>query len=380
MNKGMKVLLAAALAVVAMSSAALAAPGTSFICAYTNNNVGGATNSVSGYKIGHGSTIGTLIGPVSTNGQGIGGGFYLGGLGATKIRGYDLYVNDAATDNITHFTINKKDCTLTLDTTHYPSGDTGVVDGDGLAISPDGKFMFVGASGNFSLYSIAIGANGSLGAPVFQQSTSDYPTGITVSPDGKTLVVSYIDILQVCAYPISGGTIGTPNCQSAAGFVTGVTVDINSACVYAAEANTSVSELAAFTLTGGVLGAPTDYNPFGPGVNSNGIKASRSNKNIYLTNTYSAQITTGAISAGCGLTYTSIQTDGSAGNGDNPGEVAQAPRASGYVVTGDYNPNNTAGIGVFTEGAGGVLTPVAGSPFTLGGVTASMTVAVVGSK
>jgi hypothetical protein len=377
MNNGMKVLLTAALAVVTMSSAAMA--GTSFICAYTNNNVGGATNSVSGYKVGHGSTIGTLIGPVSTNGQGIGFGFFAGGLGATKIRGYDLYVNDAATDNITHFTINKKDCTLTLDTTLYPSGDTSVFDGDGLAVTPDGKTLFVGATGNFSLYSIAIGANGSLGAPAFQQSTPDTPAGFEVSADGKSLVVGFPNIQQVCAYPISGGTLGAPNCQSAAGEVTGVTIDINSACVYAAEANSIVSEVAAFTLTGGVLGASTEYNPFGPGVNSNGIKASRSNKNIYLTNQYSAQITTGAISAGCALTYTSIQSDGSAGS-DNPGEVAQAPRASGYVVTGDYNTNNTAAMGVFTVGAGGVLTPVAGSPFTLGGVTAAETVAVVGSK
>jgi hypothetical protein len=44
MNKMMKILLAAALAVT-MSGAAMAGKGTSFVCAYTNDNVQGPIRS-----------------------------------------------------------------------------------------------------------------------------------------------------------------------------------------------------------------------------------------------------------------------------------------------------------------------------------------------
>jgi hypothetical protein len=319
------------------------------------------------------------VGPYSTNGSGIGTGFLAGGLGATGVRQRDLYVSDGASDNITHFTINKTDCTLTLDTTLYASGDTSNLYGDGLAITPDGRTMFVGSTGDDHIYSHTIAANGSLGAPFTEASTSDAPNGIEVSPDGTTLVIAYPDIHQVCAYPISGGHLGTPNCQSTVGLAAGVSIDPASVCVYVGESNSTASEVAALTLSGGILGAPTDYNPFGPGVNSNGILVGWDNKTIYVSNQLSAQMAIGSIASNCKLTYRAIISDGV--SVDQPSQIAQGKIAHGYVVTGDYNYNGTPSMGIFRAHANGKLTPIGSGHFSLmSGAVAPQSVVVVGSE
>jgi hypothetical protein len=199
-----------------------------------------------------------------------------------------------------------------------------------------------------------------------------------VSPDGKTLVVAYSNIQLVCAYPIPGGHLGTPNCQSTAGVPATVSIDPGSACVYTAEGNGSASEIAAFTLTGGVLGAPTEYNPFGPGINSIGILVNWDNKAIYVTNPISAQMSIGSIASGCKLTYKTVISDG-VPNSDFPGQIAQAKIAHDYVVTGDYNINGTPSMGIFRANANGKLTPIGSGQFPLCGAD-PVTVVVVGSE
>jgi 6-phosphogluconolactonase (cycloisomerase 2 family) len=382
MNKAMKTLLAAAL-VATMSQAAMAGDGPSYICAYVNDNVFGP-NFVEGYKVGPGRAT-THLGPYSTNGQGGANvEFFAGGLGATRVHPRlttgDLYVSDAGSDNISHFTINKADCTVILDATLYPSGDTSGLFGDALAITPDGSTMFVGSTGDNHIYSHTIAANGSLGATFTEASASAYPTGMEVSPDGTALVVSYSNRQEVCAYPISGGHLDAPNCQSTASNPAGVSIDPASACVYAGESNGLRSEVAAFPLTGGVLGTATEYNPFGPGVNSNGILVNWDNKAIYVSNQLSAQMTTGLIAKGCKLTYKAIISDGVSGS-DHPSQIAQDKRAHGYVVTGDFGLGGAPSMGIFTVSVNGKLTPIGSGQFPLmSGTVAPTTAMVVGSK
>jgi DNA-binding beta-propeller fold protein YncE len=368
MNQAMKILLVAGFAVTT-SGAAMA----SHICAYVNDNVSGTPNTAEGYMIGPGTAI-VYVGRYATNGSGTGLGFTAGGYGATRVREGDLYVDDTDSRNITHFTINKTNCTLTLDTTLYPSGETSGFDGDVLAITPNGRTMFVGSYDALQIYSHTISANGSLGATFTEASTPDAPQSLEVSPDGKTLVVSYDAPAQVCAYPISGGHLGTPNCQSTAGFPAGVSIDPVSACVYAAEANPfGPSEVAAFTLTGGVLGVSTEYNPFGPGRDSEGILVNWDNKAIYVTNSASAQMTIGAIGPGCKLTFKAIISDG--GSDNFPGQIAQARIAHGPVVNGDCG---TPTMGIFHAHANGNLTPIGTGQFQLHG--SPQTVVVVGAE
>jgi hypothetical protein len=238
--------------------------------------------------------------------------------------------------------------------------------------------MFVGSTGDHHIYSHTISADGSLGSPFTEGSSRSYPVGIEVSPDGTALVVSSANIQQVCAYPISGGHLGAPNCQSTAGYPEGVSIDPSSACVYAAEGGFGASEIAAFTLTGSVLGSPTDY-PFGPGINSVGILVNWDNKAIYVSNQHSAQVTIGSIATGCKLTYRTIISDGVAWS-DEPGQIAQAKIAHGYVVTGNFSNNFTPSMGIFRAHVNGNLTPIGSGQFPLmSGLVAPLTVVVVGA-
>jgi DNA-binding beta-propeller fold protein YncE len=313
----------------------------------------------------------------------IGGGFIAGGLGATRVRESDLYVTDGASENITHFTINQTDCTLTLDTRLYPSGDTGMIYGDSLTITPDGRTMFVGATGDKHIYSHKVASDGSLGKIFTEASTPDTPDGFEVSPDGHTLIANYVDKHQVCAYPISGDHhLGTPNCQDTVGAPTGVSIDRASKCVYAAEADFRGTEVAVFKLREGILGTPTEYNPFGIGIDSEGILVNWDNTAIYISNSYSATVTEGTISPGCKLTYEAIISD-ALGGSDEPGQIAQEKIVHGYVVTGDSRNRfqGASSMGIFQAHANGKLTPIGSGQFPLmGGVDTPLTVVVVGAK
>jgi WD40 repeat protein len=343
MNKGTRFLLAACL--VALTSGAAMAH---HVCAYANDNINGSLmgdpNTVDGYKFGLGGPT-IYLKPVATNGQGTGGGFYLSGMGAAWISGKALYAEDALTNDITHFQIDLGSCHLSIDHTNYPSGDTAVGMGDGLAVTPNGRFLYVGSTGDNNIYLHSIESHGFLGLPASVATTPDTPNGIAVSPDGQTLVVAYPNIQQVCAYPIqTNGALGPSNCQTTSGFPAAITIDPSSTCVYAGEANGSASEVAALALTPGTLGTPADYI-LGTGVNSSAVLGSSNNTHLFITNQGSAQITTASISRGCSLSWGAgnIIDDGS--STDSPGQIAQGGNLP-FIVTGDYSSAMTPQMGI----------------------------------
>jgi hypothetical protein len=309
MIKAGKIVVAAALAAVACGPAM-----ANHVCAYANDNIytggSGQINTVDGYKFGIGGLT-SYLQPVATNGEGAGAGFSAGGLGALRISHNDLYVDDAATNYITHFKITYYNCALTRDNNIYSSGDTGLGTGDALAVAPNGSFLYVGSTGDNNIYLLSI-LSGGLSAPTSVATTADVPASIAVSPDGNTLVTSYTNNQQLCAYPInaSDGTLGTPNCQTTTGFPAGISVDAPSGCVYAGEVNTGASEVAAIPLASGVLGSPVDYI-LGPGLNSSAVLVSYNGFNLYISNQGSAQVTTANITSGCQLAYKgNIVSDG----------------------------------------------------------------------
>jgi len=375
MNYVTKFLLAVIFTIMTSGSAM-----ASHICAYVNDNVKGL-NAVEGYKVGPGNE--TLhIGPYRTNGRGLAQAFSSGGLAAARFKEGDLYVGDIGSNNITHFIINKTDCTLSKDPTKYPSGDTQIGLGDSLTITPGGHTMFVGSTGDDHIYSHTIAANGALGATFTEALGSDYPVEIVVSPDGETLLVTYLYALQVCAYPIVRGHLGAPNCQSTGNLPYGISVDPDSSCVYAGELNDGgPSEIASFKLTAGVLGPAMEYNAFGPATYTDaGVLVNWDNTAIYISDSSSAQITIGTITPGCNLRYKTIISDGR-DLVDHPGQIAQAPISHGYVVTGDINYDNTPSMGVFEAHENGNLTPLGTGQLSLmSGEAAPSTIVVVGPR
>jgi hypothetical protein len=344
MRRAAKILLAAALAAV-MCGPVMA----NHVCAYANDNIytggSGPVNTVDGYRFGIGGPT-VYLKPITTNGQGVGGGFFVGGLGAARISNTDLYVEDAYTNDITHFVIDPITCRLTKDTTIYPSGDTKLSDGDGMALTPNGNFLYLGSAGDSNIYVLSIISGGGLGAPIPVATTPDVPGSIAVTPDGTTLVISYATTQQICAYPINpDGSLGTANCQITTGFPAGISIDPASACVYAGESNPAASEVTALPLASGVLGPATDYI-LGPGLNSSTVLVNSNGLYLYIGNQGSAQVTTAIIAPGCGLSYNEgdIQTDGK--STDNPGQIAQGGSLP-FVVTGDYSSMGKPRMGIF---------------------------------
>jgi hypothetical protein len=344
MNKAMKILLSAAFAVT-MSGAAMA----HHICAYANDNIftggTGPINTVDGYKFGIGGPT-VYLQPVATNGEGIGGGFFTSGLGALRVSGNDLYVDDAYTNDITHFVIRPSSCLLTRDNTLYPSGDTGDGSGDAMAAA-SGKFLYVGSTGDNNIYMLTIMARGGLSVSVSVATTPAAPTSIAVSADGQTLVAAYANNQQLCAYPINAinGTLGAPNCQNTAGFPADISIDPASACVYAGESNPGASEVVALPLVSGVLGTATDYI-LGPGLNSSAVLVSSDDSHLYISNQGSAQVTTANISTGCGLSYSAGQVVADGTATDSPGQLSQGGGLP-FVVTGDYSSVGKPRMGLF---------------------------------
>jgi hypothetical protein len=371
MIKAAKIVVAAALAAVACGPVM-----ANHVCAYANDNIytggSGQINTVDGYKFGVGGLT-SYLQPVATNGEGTGSGFSTGGLGALRISHNDLYVDDATTNDITHFKISPASCALTRDNNIYSSGDTGLGMGDSLAVTPNGSFLYVGSTGDNNIYLLSILPRSGLSAPTLVATTADVPASIAVSPDGKMLVASYTNNQQLCAYPInaSDGTLGTPNCRSTTGFPAGISIDPASGCVYAGEVNPGASEVAAIPLASGELGSPVDYI-LGPGLNSSAVLVSGNGYNLYISNQDSAQVTTATVTSGCQLAYNgNIVSDG---NGtDTPGQLAQGGKLP-YIVTGDYSSVMTPRMGIFEirrsmlrhyQGRHGLTTMPNNAPFSV---------------
>jgi sugar lactone lactonase YvrE len=370
MKKALKILLTAALAIMACGAAQ-----AQHVCAYVNDN-GSAPNTVEGYKIGPGAAT-AHVGPFATNGNGSGANFFFfsGSLAAARVPQGDLYVGDSASNNVTHFTVNKTNCALTLDRALYPSGDTSVRYGDGLAITPDGNTMFVAATGDDHIYSHAISSNGSLGATYTEAATPEPPNGIAVSSDGKTLIARFLYLAEVCAYPIAGGHLGASNCQSMASFPTGIAIDPVSKCVYA---SVDTAEVTAFTLTESVLGVAT-VNAFGPqGSSSDYILVNSNNKALYVANPGTAQLAIGTIAPGCKVNFKALISDGLDG-ADNPAQIAQAKTTPSYVVTGDSNSNEMPSMGIFHALPNGNLIPIGSGQYPLMRGSIPTTIVVVDS-
>ncbi|MBO2451584.1 beta-propeller fold lactonase family protein [Actinomadura barringtoniae] len=63
--------------------------------------------------------------------------------------------------------------------------------GNGVAVSPDGRFLYVVSTGSDQVFGFAIGRDGSLGSLSGSPfAATDFPEGIALSPDGRLLFVS----------------------------------------------------------------------------------------------------------------------------------------------------------------------------------------------
>jgi hypothetical protein len=140
---------------------------------------------------------------VTTGGEGLGGGYFAAPRNAVGQNFKCFFVGDAASSDIAAFAIPSLHKVATNFSNSQLNSDAL---GLGLATSPNGKFLYSAwsASGNLAVMSIASDCSLTLvGSPISQP---DEVADITISKDGKVLVVSYPNAGGAQAYALNAST------------------------------------------------------------------------------------------------------------------------------------------------------------------------------
>lgn len=176
----------------------------------------------------------TKLATVQTGGTGLGGGYFAAPRNAVSQNLKCFFVSDAGSNDIAAFKIPSL-----AKTGNYSNGAlAGDFYGIGLATSPNGKFLYSAWSASLNIAVWSIGSDCSLtlvGTPVSQP---DYVADITITKDGKALVVSFPNNGGAQAYKLNANTgamtalgpaidfnTAIANCSSVGCYPTGEDVD-----------------------------------------------------------------------------------------------------------------------------------------------------------
>jgi len=144
-----------------------------------------------------------LLATVQTGGTGLGGGYFAAPRNAVGQNFACFFVSDAGSNDIAAFKIPS----LAKVPTNFTNGSlAGNLYGIGLATSPNGKFLYSAWSASANIAVLKIASDCSLtmvGSPISQP---DNVADITITKDGKALVVSYPNAGGAQAYALNAST------------------------------------------------------------------------------------------------------------------------------------------------------------------------------
>jgi 6-phosphogluconolactonase (cycloisomerase 2 family) len=336
-----------------LATAVMMVPGAmmaqnSVACAYLNDDVAGS-NTVDGYLVT--ATSQTYLSPVDTGGQssGITEAPDIVVSPVKKI----LYAADSQSGDVAAMEINPTTCQLTL-FGNYNVGDPERL-GMGLAISPDGKWLFVAGVKSAVLQAFFIRKDGSLNAVRQKIALLDRPSNIAVSPDSATLIVSVPQRPKhgnaVISYSInpSNGMLTQVSMTSPKGYAGSISIDSQSKFVYVWEGN--ADHLRVGLLEIGLGSTLTFIHNYGfPEVAGSftisSVVLSSNGRYLYVTNPDHASINTLSVNSVTGvLKYVTTTNDGIVDE-DYPIGVATTKNGS-YLFTGVFTSNGPQKMGIF---------------------------------
>jgi hypothetical protein len=169
-----------------------------------NDNPNG--NSVTAFKVTAAGKL-SLFKTLDTGGFGIGGGYFLSPRVAIESNAHCVFVADAGSNDIAAFegpSFNR----ITPNFTNPQLNAEGL--GMGLAVDPAGKFLYSAWAGSENIAVLAIASDCSLtlvGSPIAQP---DEVVDLSVTRDGRVLVVSYPNVGGAQAYKTSSAGALTP--------------------------------------------------------------------------------------------------------------------------------------------------------------------------
>jgi 6-phosphogluconolactonase (cycloisomerase 2 family) len=266
-------------------------------------------------------------------------------------------------------TINPANCQLTL------LGDYPVANPDkfglGLAISPDGKWLYANAVFTQRFIFLAINKDGSLTQVMQKIALPSRPSSMAVSPDSTTLIVGLTAFRQrhgvIGAYSYSinpaTGRLAQVSTAVTKGLPGGFSIDSQGKFVYVAESNGSVLRAVVLEIgAGSTLTFIRAYN-FNEVTDYQGAAdafLSPNGKYLYMTNPYGGTVTTLKVDSITGsLKYISTANDG--GMGDNLPLGLATSRDGAFVFSG----NIPSWIGILSAGKDGSLTSLGTFPLVI---------------
>src|SRR5579863_9653357 len=239
--------------------------GTSYIIA---NNNSPTANSVTAYKLNTGSGLFVVGGTVKTTGKGLGGGIVAVGQAITSdahcLFAIDTGSNDIAAFASPSYKLVGKFSNSELNFSNYAGGT--------IAVSPNGNFLYGSYTGTSNIGAWQVNPNCSLTfiAAYVPSVGADAYSGLGVSPDGNSLVVSAPDFQAAESFQIgSNGSLtdvgfvsfaDVSSCASAGCFPAAIDFTKDSKIVVFGNATSEPSVLTASLGTSGTLTDPQEWD------------------------------------------------------------------------------------------------------------------------
>jgi len=337
---------------------------------YTDDDVRGP-NTVSAFSVSPSGALALIPGsPFLTGGTGTANGYYASNRTAISAGDNFLFASNAGSNDVSVFETDRITGALSLvEGSPFATGGLGDLGGIALSATPDGRFLMAGNSVSSSVTVFAVSKGGVLspieGSPFPAQSS---PDGIKVSPNGKFLAVAEFDANQVEMFGIApNGSLASlgayPGVALAGGGIAGVEMDCYPRLLYDAEGSTGDTIVEGYSVSNKGALTPLPGSPFEPGMglNSNVVLLGyyRGQKTLYVSNQTSETITAFKVSSNGSLSL--LAPPFAMNRGDQPSGMAAS--RDGRLL---YVANRSSMVSVFSVGEGGMLTEVAGSPFSTG--------------
>ena len=257
---------------------------------YVNKNT--VPNSVAAYTVDNTGFVTSLLGsPFATNGNGSNNAFYGSKNELIATNGKYLHIGNAADNTISVFSINKTTGNLTL----VPGSPfaTGNIGGTimSLAGTPNGKFLYVSSCNSLdidsTLTNIVMFSVNAITGVLTNLGKFLYPftsriNGMAVTPNGKFLVAALIDINMLASF-----AIGTNGLLTNIGAVTGanisVTITNSGNFVYSCQGGGNRLSIGIFTINlSGILTFIGLFSDYSVGFYNNGQFSSVSPDDRFL--------------------------------------------------------------------------------------------------
>jgi 6-phosphogluconolactonase (cycloisomerase 2 family) len=270
--------------------------------------------------------------------------------------------NDSSSGTVAQYTINSNGTLSALSPATVAAGG----DPNGVAVSPNGKYVYV-ANYNTSTVSIYdVGSSGALTPNSSQQTESTniaFPSGVAVSPDGKSLyVANYASAGKIAEFSIASNGTLTPKASAtiAAGNTPAfVVLTPSGRYAYVANFGSTTGPVAASISqyrvgTGGELASMGSAKPAGGGALSLAeATVSPNGKSLYAPNNGAVyQFTIGATGL---LTAKSPASEPAGSGSDSIWLTANGKNA--YTANYVYPTYTDSSISEYNVGSTGLLTP-----------------------